>query len=266
MNINRALAIAGPALTFIFIFAHSLALAPCILIFNYIYDPNNILVLSLVVTLVFFFLFPILLMIVWALFIRFIPKPNIGLITKTNDALKNILLTGVCHFSRITFSKMMISNSPFPSMLFYAISGSKIHPNTIISSPDCIPDPYRVTIGKGSIVGLGAVISGHFQPNANDTILGNVEIGENVLIGAYSLIAPDVKIGAGARILAQSGVYPKSVIGPKETWGGMPAKKNKLIQITSVKNSDYCLFSYLKTIKAQSSNAYFLNICVFALT
>ena len=50
---------------------------------------------------------------------------------------------------------------------------------------------------------------------------GNIQVGNNVFIGARSMILPNVEIGDDA-IIAAGAVVTKSV-PPGEVWGGVPA-------------------------------------------
>lgn len=227
MKLNKAVAIASPILSIFYILGHAIALYPSILLFRLMYNGDFSFLLAIELTLAFILTFPTLLLLVWAMIFRLLPKPDLGEILNTQNAFKNILLVGIGYFAKVTFSRMTLSFIPFPGMLFYKICGSKIHPSVFLSGPDCIADPYLISIGKGSIIGQGAIISGHFQPSASKTVLGRVDIGQNVLIGVNTFILPNVKIGDNARVLAQSVVTPGTIIGPGETWQGVPAQKIK---------------------------------------
>jgi acetyltransferase-like isoleucine patch superfamily enzyme len=85
-------------------------------------------------------------------------------------------------------------------------------------------DPWAISIGRHTIVGHEACISGH-QIQDQELLLGRVEVGDDVVIGARAFIWPDVKIGNGAKIAAYSVVMRGTVIPPGEVWGGIPARK-----------------------------------------
>ncbi len=57
-----------------------------------------------------------------------------------------------------------------------------------------------------------------------------INIGDNVTIGAKSIIMSGVKIGNGSIIAAGSVVLKKTEIGSNEIWGGVPAKFIKKIE------------------------------------
>ena len=103
-------------------------------------------------------------------------------------------------------------------------------------------DLSLLKVGKGSTIGSGVAIFGHFLVG-KALVLRENRIGEKVLVGAYTKVAPgltagdrvfigaacnignDVEIGAGARIEGGTDVLPKTIIAPGERWGGRPARR-----------------------------------------
>lgn len=63
--------------------------------------------------------------------------------------------------------------------------------------------PGKISIGDNTTVGGGARIIAH-EATQNEYRTGEVNIGENVLIGTNSLILPGVEIGDNAKIAANS--------------------------------------------------------------
>lgn len=112
---------------------------------------------------------------------------------------------------------------PAPLMrLIYQALGAKLGSNTY--SQGLIHDPIFVRIGSNSTVGQSALIIPHQIEGATLAHLP-IEIGDNVTIGANSVVLPGVRIGHHA-IVATGAVVPKgTVIGDHEVWGGVPAKK-----------------------------------------
>ena len=114
-----------------------------------------------------------------------------------------------------------IPPAPFMRMLYQAL-GAKLGSNTY--SQGLIHDPIFVRIGSNSTVGQSALIIPHQIEGAQLAHLP-IEIGDNVTIGANSVVLPGVRIGNHA-IVATGAVVPKgTVIGDHEVWGGVPAKK-----------------------------------------
>ncbi|MFO0972057.1 MAG: DapH/DapD/GlmU-related protein [Phycisphaerae bacterium] len=87
-----------------------------------------------------------------------------------------------------------------------------------------ILDPAMVTIGRNVVIGLGAIISGHWQERDSVTIRRTI-IEDDVLIGGCAVIFGGVRIGRGAMIGASAVVLPNTVVGENEFWAGIPARK-----------------------------------------
>lgn len=89
----------------------------------------------------------------------------------------------------------------------------------------------EIIIGNNCMFGNNVVIIDHNHIITNKEIFGKkfekskVKIGNNVWIGANSVILPGVNIGDGA-VVAAGAVVTKD-IDAKEIWGGVPAKKIK---------------------------------------
>ena len=110
--------------------------------------------------------------------------------------------------------------------LFYRGMGPKIYADTFLASGALLADPWTLSIGRHTVVGQEACISGH-QIQDQELFLGRVEVGDDVVIGARAFIWPDVKIGNGAKVAAYSVVARGTLIPPGEVWGGIPARKLK---------------------------------------
>lgn len=69
-----------------------------------------------------------------------------------------------------------------------------------------VPDvmfPERISVGENSIIGFNTTILAH-EYLIDEYRIGDVEIGNRVLIGANTTILPGVKIGDGAIVSAAS--------------------------------------------------------------
>lgn len=128
--------------------------------------------------------------------------------------------------------KIMI-RSPFRSLInenfmlryfFYRGMGAKINSTFLIGNGVKIPEPWALSVGRNVHVGDEAVLAGH-KVEHNTVTLGQIVIGDNVLIGARAIIFPGVMIGDGAMVGANSVVSRGTIIASKEIWSGNPAKK-----------------------------------------
>lgn len=112
---------------------------------------------------------------------------------------------------------------PIPVMrLVYQALGARLGPNTYSSG--IIYDPLFVKIGANSVVGETALLVPHVIEG--DT-LGHyfIVIGDNVTVGAHSVILSGVTIGDDVIIAANSLVSKGARINSGEVWGGSPARR-----------------------------------------
>lgn len=112
---------------------------------------------------------------------------------------------------------------PVPLMrLVYLALGARLGDNTY--SGGALLDPPLTTLGANCIVGHDAVLTAH-AIEGHDLALARIHIGDNVTIGAKSVIMAGVRIGNGAIVSAGAVVLKDTTIGAGEVWGGVPAKR-----------------------------------------
>jgi carbonic anhydrase/acetyltransferase-like protein (isoleucine patch superfamily) len=159
------------------------------------------------------------------------------------DHFKLYLHMGLCNY---VFTTSLIHHIQLMSLtrwLFYRGVGLKLDRSVMIAPGALIRDTNVVSIGKRSLIGGHAFIVGHVAVSLEEFIVGNVEIGEDVIIGGCASLSPGNKIGSGAligpfaillpmvqvgessRVLPNSVVTAGTVIPPNEMWGGTPARK-----------------------------------------
>lgn len=112
---------------------------------------------------------------------------------------------------------------PAPLMrLYYQGLGTRLGSNTY--SQGIIHDGIFVSIGSNSTVGQSALLIPH---QIEGSRLGHwpIHIGDNVTIGAGSIVLPGVRIGDGALVAAGAVVSKGTVIADGEVWGGVPARR-----------------------------------------
>jgi acetyltransferase-like isoleucine patch superfamily enzyme len=112
---------------------------------------------------------------------------------------------------------------------FYQLMGAQVGEGIIPISGQLL-DPHLITLGSNSHIGEDAMLTPHAVTSDNQLYIGKIAIGENAMIGAKSTIMPGVKIGDGAMVNAMSLVTMNTVIAANEIWGGIPARKLKVIE------------------------------------
>ncbi len=110
--------------------------------------------------------------------------------------------------------------------LFYKLLGAKIGKNVFINSPK-LSDAYLLELGDNVVIGGDASITCHIF-EGNSLILGQIKIGNNVLIGAESYIMPGVTIEDNCNIGLKASIRKNKTIPEKSmilSFPGTPAKK-----------------------------------------
>lgn len=122
----------------------------------------------------------------------------------------------------VGFSKF-IPHSKWITVFYRTFLGMKIGSKVGFAqiNPDFII-PELIEIGDNSAFGWKVTILTH-EFNQIHQRFGKVKIGDNVLIGGYSIIRSGVRIGDNSIISANSVVVGD--VPPNEIWGGNPAKK-----------------------------------------
>lgn len=111
---------------------------------------------------------------------------------------------------------------PAPFMrLFYQALGAQLGVNTY--SQGIIHDPIFVRIGANSTVGQSALLIPHVI-EGNRLAHYPIVIGDDVTVGALSVVLAGVTIGDGAVVATGAVVRKNTQIGAREIWGGVPAR------------------------------------------
>jgi hypothetical protein len=139
---------------------------------------------------------------------------------------------GTTYLLRYTFLELI---TPTPmNIFFYRGMGMKIGKGSVINTTH-ISDPSLITLGRKVTIGGSVSIVGHYG-QSGFLVLAPVIIGDRVTIGLRATIMGGVTIGAEAKILPHSVVMPKTIIGPGETWGGVPAVKLSLSDLRAIRD------------------------------
>ncbi|MFN8575905.1 MAG: hypothetical protein U0354_03535 [Candidatus Sericytochromatia bacterium] len=109
-------------------------------------------------------------------------------------------------------------------LAFKALGGNIAYGCSMSADIDLV-DISMISIGKNCVIGSGAAMSGHFI-NKDKITIGKIIIANDVNIGAFSHIAPNVNIGEKSWIGAESKLSPLVRIG-----------KNCVVEPTSLLNA-----------------------------
>ncbi len=111
---------------------------------------------------------------------------------------------------------------PVPLLkIVYLMLGAKLGKNTFCSGT--ILDPIFTVVGDNTIIGDDSCLFAH-AIEGRHLSHEKIVIGNNVTIGAKSIIMAGVKIGDNAIVAAGSVVSKNTMIRKNEIWGGNPAK------------------------------------------
>lgn len=111
---------------------------------------------------------------------------------------------------------------PTPLMrVFYLALGTRLGKNTY--SQGIIHDPPFIEVGDDSTIGQSALLVPHVI-EGRKLAHYPIRIGNNVTIGAQSVVLPGVEIGDGAIVATGAVVTKGTRIAPGEVWGGVPAR------------------------------------------
>ena len=97
--------------------------------------------------------------------------------------------------------------------------GADLAPGALLTSRTIVREPHLLRIGAAALIGEYVHLVCSYQPRPKLLVVGRIEIGERVLVGAYSHLAPGVRIGAeclleyGVRVGANTTVGPGTRIG-----------------------------------------------------
>ena len=137
------------------------------------------------------------------------------------ESLKWFFHNGLTYIARYTFLEF-VTPSPV-NLLFYRLMGMKIGRGAVINTT-FISDPSLIELGEKVTIGGSVTIVAHYGQGGM-MVIAPVKIGKGTTVGLKATIMGGVEIGENVKILPHSVVLPKTVIPPGETWGGVPAQK-----------------------------------------
>lgn len=114
------------------------------------------------------------------------------------------------------------------SKIIHQLFGAKIGRGTILGNA-VLPTPDRTIIGDNCIIGHGGIISGHVYEDRT-LYLKPVKLGNNVTVGGYAIIFAGAEIGDNVIIGANTVVPKDRVIPPNTIWVHGKAIRRKTLE------------------------------------
>jgi acetyltransferase-like isoleucine patch superfamily enzyme len=113
----------------------------------------------------------------------------------------------ICNFIAIQIARYSPS-LPLKNWIYRRVLGMKVGEHTAFALMVMVDVffPERITVGRNSIIGYNTTILTH-EYLIEEYRLGDVSIGDHVMIGANSTILPGVSIGDGAVVAAGTLVH-----------------------------------------------------------
>lgn len=110
------------------------------------------------------------------------------------------------------FQPVGFQSPAFQRIVLWAFQ-ARLATGALITSRTVIREPHHVRIGRASLVGEFAHLVCSYQARPGLLMVGDIEIGDGVLVGAYSHIGPGARIASGAILEHDVRVGPQTTIG-----------------------------------------------------
>jgi acetyltransferase-like isoleucine patch superfamily enzyme len=123
-----------------------------------------------------------------------------------------------------SFLRGYLEDFGLPRRLYHRCLGAKIGRNFFVGGEARILDPWALEVGDNALVGAFSVIAGHVIEGDNITVKP-VRIGAGATIGMRSVVLPGVRVGVGSIVGAGALVAKDTIIPDGEVWAGVPARK-----------------------------------------
>lgn len=110
------------------------------------------------------------------------------------------------------FQPICFMNEGFQRIALRAF-GAHLAPGALLTSRTIIREPHHVRVGAGTLIGEYVHLICSYQPRSKLLVVGEIEIGDRVLVGAYSHIGPGVRIGADCQLEYAVRIGARSTVG-----------------------------------------------------
>lgn len=86
--------------------------------------------------------------------------------------------------------------SPFFQRVVLRAFGARLGAGSQVTTRTSIREPHLVRIGRGSMVGEHVHLATSFQPKPHTLVVAAIEIGDDVLVGGYSVLGAGCCVGS----------------------------------------------------------------------
>lgn len=102
------------------------------------------------------------------------------------------------------FQPVLFQSAAFQRIALRAF-GARLGPGALLTSRTCAREPHHLRIGRATLVGEFVHLVCSYQPRPKTLVVAGIEIGDDVLVGAHSIVAPGARIGN--RCILELGVW-----------------------------------------------------------
>jgi acetyltransferase-like isoleucine patch superfamily enzyme len=92
------------------------------------------------------------------------------------------------------FQPVCFMSEGFQRLVLLAF-GARLGPGALVTSRTIIREPHHVRIGAATLVGEFVHLACSYQPRPRLLVVDDIVIGDGVLVGAHSLLAPGARVG-----------------------------------------------------------------------
>lgn len=207
------------------IVVHSLALLAAALVFLSLWDLGSLWARLLAFPAAYATLavsFPLIVSAIGLVFVRRITPGTYDI--RKREAVRWIVGESLMLIVHRSFLRGYLDDLGPQRYLFYRLVGAKIDRTFFLGGEARILDPWALEVGSNVIIGAFSVICGH-SIEGHELTVKPVVVHDGATIGVRSVILPGVEIGADAIVGAGALVTKDTVIPGGEVWAGVPAKR-----------------------------------------
>lgn len=145
------------------------------------------------------------------------------------------------------FQSLFFTNEILRYLVLKSLSADVAFSSWITGKTQII-DPSKIHIGKHAFIAEHTILATSFQPRRNLVFIGEIWIGNESMIGAYSKIFPGVRIGKNVSIEHSVEIYQDCIVGDNTKIGPSTIILSKSKIGANVRIGRNCFIPYGKVI------------------